>query len=691
LPKGNKPGEPVTLAIGAETPDLIFISPWNKTVILPSFENKSQNFVEIVLGKKGTREILAYPQIGRVFAESVLAQGSAGATPGEDVAAAKDKKREEALRIVADHYQLTRKDLTEAISSWLKSEKKDPYETAQAEIYNGNYSAALTILTALREQGKERLLRVLVAEAQAHDGAGQYDDAISALRDAIQLSANDPELHNALGMVLGEAGHYEQASHEFSQAISLIAKNRGPDHPDALAYRTNLAESLFATGQRDKALSINKEVLEVRLRTVGPDDLATITSKDRIAFMLAQLGQNKSAKAMLEDVVNIRAKKLGEDDLETLRSKIRLATILRDEGQFEAARKLEQFVVDARRRKLGPRHPETLLAIGNLDVTLREMGRRLDSRSLNDIYQANRETLGLKHPTTLISMNNLAASLYDESNFKGAIRLERECLAFRIEVSGASHPDTIQAMNNLSEFLFADGDVEGSLTLGAQVYDACCRLYGPEHPATLNSMHNMGGTLLKKGRLEEALELEGNALNVRFRTQGIQHPDTTLGLNEYSMILFAMGRLEEAQNIEQMVVYDFLASLGGQHPNTLRVISHLIEIADQRDDLPVVKNWLEQLLALQREKFGPKSEEALETEAELLRILCRHNLETEANIASLSWLFGVNRVGLTVAESQIAEEVLEQKYDGRCRSACTFVANKVTACRMKPRRSLPFF
>src|SRR5690348_16096670 len=54
----SKPGSEVALVIVRANWDLVFISPWNGRIIIPPFQDKPENVVEIVLAQRGDRVLL---------------------------------------------------------------------------------------------------------------------------------------------------------------------------------------------------------------------------------------------------------------------------------------------------------------------------------------------------------------------------------------------------------------------------------------------------------------------------------------------------------------------------------------------------------------------------------------------------------------------------------------------------------
>ncbi|MEU1798217.1 tetratricopeptide repeat protein [Streptomyces californicus] len=71
----------------------------------------------------------------------------------------------------------------------------------------------------------------------------------------------------------------------------------GPDHPQTLASRDNLANALGSLGEHQQAVELHQRVLAERERVLGPDHPATLTSRNNLANAQARLAQARLAQA----------------------------------------------------------------------------------------------------------------------------------------------------------------------------------------------------------------------------------------------------------------------------------------------------------------------------------------------------------------------------------------------------------
>jgi tetratricopeptide (TPR) repeat protein len=79
---------------------------------------------------------------------------------------------------------------------------------------------------------------------------------------------------------------------------TLTARERvlGPDHPDILASRNNLAVAYQAAGRTEEAIGLDEQVLAARERVLGPDHPDTLTSRNNLAVAYQAAGRTEEAR-----------------------------------------------------------------------------------------------------------------------------------------------------------------------------------------------------------------------------------------------------------------------------------------------------------------------------------------------------------------------------------------------------------
>ena len=184
---------------------------------------------------------------------------------------------------------------------------------------------------------------------------GQYDDALTVLREGLTLYPNSVELHVGIGYAQLAREEYAWARRSFEQALVLE-----PEHEDGLA---GLGETMLKLGQDDAAMRCFRRTLELGYA----DDIDLMLQVGRSLFREGSLRDNseffQGAKEFFETAVQqapdsaeavacvgYSQHRLGDDDAaigslrrslqldsEHAEARIYLANILYDQSEYEAA------------------------------------------------------------------------------------------------------------------------------------------------------------------------------------------------------------------------------------------------------------------------------------------------------------------------------------------------------------------
>ena len=188
----------------------------------------------------------------------------------------------------------------------------------------------------------------------------------------------------------------------------------GPDHPDTLVVRNNLALAYRDAGRTAEAISLDEQVLATRERAQGPDHSDTLISRNNLAIAYQDTDRTDEAISLHEQNLAARERDLGSDHPDTLNSRNNLAIGYRAAGRLDEAISLGEQTLAARERVLGSDHPDTLGSRNNLAFAYQAAGRTDEAISLHEqTLAAYEHVLGPDHPHTLISRGNLANAYRD--------------------------------------------------------------------------------------------------------------------------------------------------------------------------------------------------------------------------------------------------------------------------------------
>ena len=203
LAKNAVPNDWITLQI-LHSPagrDFVMVSPWDYRVQVPSFAEKPENFVRVVVVERGDRAALENGSVITALAAKI----NTVKTPKPVNPQAPPANPQQALTTVASQYGLSAAEVDSAIRNWGKK-TTDHYEAGMAALYENNYSGASRDLTGALEQRQQKLQTAQspapgdqknVADAALFLGTalfqqGKYSQAAEAFRISLALRPNDP-------------------------------------------------------------------------------------------------------------------------------------------------------------------------------------------------------------------------------------------------------------------------------------------------------------------------------------------------------------------------------------------------------------------------------------------------------------------------------------------------------------------
>jgi eukaryotic-like serine/threonine-protein kinase len=372
------------------------------------------------------------------------------------------------------------------------------------------------------------------------------------------------ELLNALGLTFFGLGQPAQAAEMHEKARAVREATLGPDHPDTLSSRNNLAEAYLLAGRTAEALTLCESTLKVRESWLGSDHPDTLNSQNNLAMAYKMMGDLARAVPLLERTLEAMKSKLGRDHHSTLTTQNNLASALSDAGRTAEAIALFKATLALRESSLAPDHPYTLQSRNNLAFALTNAGRTAESIPLIEATLKQRESkLGSDHPNTITSRNNLAAAYAKAGRPDRALPLFELVLKQSAAKFGSDHPRTLQAQANLGIYYSETGHreegarlMEEALRRGqgnpdaktaltrvpanlAAAYDALGQFarsepiyrervakarksFGAEDYRTALEMFFLGWTLLKQQKWSEAEPICRPCLTILEKT----HPDT---------------------------------------------------------------------------------------------------------------------------------------------------------------------
>ena len=530
------------------------------------------------------------------------------------------------------------------------------FKNPMPERSNQLHDAAIKVLTAKfkenaddpRTHGK---LELLVAHARELIGRGddilqttelvslvaQYDFVNAKYKSAEKLWRCELEFKNHilgtehpstltsmnnLAVTLQAQGELERAREIHEKVLEKRRRLLGAEHPDTIASMGNLATTLHAQGELEKAREILTGVLEKRRQIFGVEHPKTLTSMGNLASTLHSQGELEKAREIQEKKLGITRRVLGGAHSDTLTSMSQLAMTLKDQGEIERARGIQEEVLEKRRQIFGAKHPDTLASMGNLAITLCCQGEIERARNVQKgEVETMQQILGAEHPDTLTSMSNLATTLQTQGKLERAREIYEEVLEKRRQIFGVEHSDTLASMGNLATTLHAQGELEKAREIQEEALGITRRILGGAHSDTIRSMSNFAVMLKDQGEIERAREILEEVLNIRRRILGAEHPDTITSMSNLAMTLQTQGNIEKAREILEEVLDTRRRILGAEHPDTITSMSNLAVMLKDQGEIERAREILEEVLNIRRRILGAEHPDTITSMSNLAVML----------------------------------------------------------------------
>ncbi|GAA4574095.1 hypothetical protein GCM10023193_69470 [Planotetraspora kaengkrachanensis] len=360
-----------------------------------------------------------------------------------------------------------------------------------------------SVRDSLHADQYDRLARVAADALIAAWPEVELDTALAqALRantDTLTRHAEDalwrPDAHRVLyraGRSLGESGQVTTAVSYFRHLVRAAHDHLGPDHPDTLEARNNLARWQGEAGDPAGAADALAELEEHTQRVLGPDHSHTLEARHDLANWRGEAGDSAAAVASLVEVLADRERVQGPDYLYTLDARHDLARWRGEAGDPAGAAAAFAELLEHLLRVLGPDHRFTLDARHNLARWKGEAGDPAGAAAASfEVLEHMLRVLGPDHRYTLAARSNHARWLGKAGNATGAATAYAELLEHCLRVLGPDHPDTLATRHGLARWRGEAGDAAGAATAFAELLGDRVRVLGPDHPDTLTTRVNL--------------------------------------------------------------------------------------------------------------------------------------------------------------------------------------------------------
>ncbi|GAB2647638.1 hypothetical protein GCM10027271_01470 [Saccharopolyspora gloriosae] len=325
----------------------------------------------------------------------------------------------------------------------------------------------------------------------------------------------------------GAAGRVTEAAEYFTALRSHAMQRLGPDHPDTLAIRHNLACWHGESGDTAGAVGELEDLLTDRSRVLGVGHIDTLYTRHELARFREAVGDVAKAVAEYEQLLAESTERLGQEHIDTLTTRHNLAYLKGSTEEGGAAIVDIEGLLADECRSLGSDHFNTLSTRRTLANQLGKVGDVMDAiAKLEELLVDQFRVLGPYHPRTLMTRNDVAYWRGKSGDAAGAVAEFQELYADESSVLGPSHPDVLITRHNLAYWRGRVGDAKGAVAELQDVLSDQSRVLSPDHPSILSTRHSLAHWRGEAGDAAGAVDGFATLLADRLRVLGSEHPDT---------------------------------------------------------------------------------------------------------------------------------------------------------------------
>jgi hypothetical protein len=354
-----------------------------------------------------------------------------------------------------------------------------------------------------------------------------WPDFAALLPHAQAALAADSDGMRRIAAYLGDSGSYVAARELYRGMVEARGLASGPEHPDTLTVRGNLAHWTGMAGDAADACNQYAVLLPVIERVLGSEHPETLAARANLAYWTGAAGNVIEARDQLMALLQTFFRVLSPEHPDTLAARRSLAYWTGMAGDAAAARGQFEGLLPLRERVSGLEHPDTLTARANLAHWTGMAGRAAEARGqFTALLPEFERVLGPEHPATLVARSSLARWTGQAGDAAGARDQYAALLPVTERVLGPDHPDTLATRRSLARWTGAVRDAAGARDQYAALLPATERVLGPDHPDTLATRRSLAYWSGQAGDLAGARDQYAALLPVVQRVLGPDHPDT---------------------------------------------------------------------------------------------------------------------------------------------------------------------
>jgi len=362
-------------------------------------------------------------------------------------------------------------------------------------------------------------IRAMALEGKLLEGTGAYAEAeqvqIAAFAQAIETGTWDVAQRSARALAFTVG--VRQARPAEGWLWNRLADASGA-HLGGTSEQRDVQRLLSAAaldqfeGSYAEAKASYEQALVLLRRALGPDHPRVAHVLDQLAIMESRLGNPRAAVELGEQALSRFEGALGRDHPRTASVLVNLAASHELMGAHAEAKVLYERALSIDERALGPEHPKVALDLQGYANVLKELGQHEEAVALYErALVINKAKFGPEHPRMAALLNNLANVHLARRDYEAARALYERGLSINERALGPDHPDVATSLQNVAAL---EDDVAKAKPLFERALAIRERTLGPRHAELARSLGALARIADIEGRHLEAIRLAERALSI---------------------------------------------------------------------------------------------------------------------------------------------------------------------------------
>lgn len=575
LPRGMRPGKWITLQLikgPRGTSGWCLVSPWGGRAPVPSFDDEADNYLPIVIAKRGERIALRNQKVLVGITAGILEE-IAATSVGPKVTA---EQRKAALILQADVLGIPPEEIDDAIRKHF-NETDNTYEKGLAALYAGRYSEASQLLSKYLNNLEKQSDRAAITAfflGQSLFLEGKYSEAANSYDIALSKYSFDPAIHYAKGLAMLNIANQETTTRDLGW-------------PEFVAASGAAAPSVIENLDKARLLKNLNEVYANREQATSVAMLfqeAESTVEIQEYNVLYHLADERFS-------LNLRETK-GQ-------SKFTPEEFARLNEALQESRRSGNTAVEAR----------ALANLGFAYYTEQQYKAAAD-------YYINAlpilRTLGDKNTEASVLASIGDAYLHADENQKA---IEYYNMLLPLADSLGENQIKLLALHKLGHAYFSSGDTHKALTYFNEALLETQKIFGQDDPSSVLLLYDLASIYTKQAKYGEAEAAINQVLSIREKILGVGHVYTADGISDLAMLYRKQQKYAEAEQLYKEALAISERSLGTEHFWLVNILNGLAALYNELGKYSDAEGYYKRALSILDKPSTPRSHIALQLSA----------------------------------------------------------------------------